>query len=36
MPFFPHHPMCNIFCICIDFFFQTSKHDLRMLADGYD
>jgi hypothetical protein len=19
-PFFPHRPMCNIFCICIDFF----------------
>ena len=23
--FFPHHPMCNIFCICIDFFFSDVK-----------
>jgi len=34
MPFFPHRPMCNIFCICIDFFFQTSKHGYIVVADA--
>ena len=27
MPSFPHRPMCNILCICIDFFFNSQKCD---------
>jgi hypothetical protein len=25
MPFFLHHPMCNIVCTCIDFFFRRQN-----------